>query len=132
MKKQVLYANANYEEVVRKNGYFIDKTAYIEKLEKIENPVFLRPRRFGKSLLCRILECYYNINQKDDFERLFGHTYVGQHPTPLRNSFFVLHLDFSVVSPSGNIADIEKSFNHICNLCMLILRKVSIISAICV
>ena len=118
MKKQVLYANANYEEVVRKNGYFIDKTAYIEKLEKIENPVFLRPRRFGKSLLCRILECYYNINQKDDFERLFGHTYVGQHPTPLRNSFFVLHLDFSVVSPSGNIADIEKSFNHICNLCI--------------
>ncbi len=118
MRKQVLYANANYEEIISKNGYFIDKTKYIEKLELIDNPVFLRPRRFGKSLWCRILECYYNINQKDDFERLFGNTYIGKNPTPLRNSFFVLHLDFSVIDPTGNIADIEKSFNHSCNLCI--------------
>jgi len=115
MKKRVLYANANYEEMVSDNGYFVDKTSYIEKLETVKNPVFLRPRRFGKSLWCRILECYYNINQKDDFERLFGHTWIGQNPTRLRNSFFVLHLDFSVVDPTGDISDIEKSFNHICN-----------------
>jgi len=115
MKKRVLYANANYEEIVSDNGYFVDKTPYIEKLESVKNPVFLRPRRFGKSLWCRILECYYNINQKDDFERLFGHTWIGQNPTRLRNSFFVLHLDFSVVDPTGDISDIEKSFNHICN-----------------
>jgi len=56
------------------------------------------PGRFGKSLWCRILECYYNINQKDDFERLFGQTYIGKHPTPLQNSFFVLYLDFSVLN----------------------------------
>ncbi|MBF0225020.1 MAG: AAA family ATPase [Desulfobacterales bacterium] len=115
MKKKVLYGSADYEEIVRKNGYFVDKTAYIEKLESVENPIFLRPRRFGKSLLCRILECYYNIKQKKDFERLFGDTYIGKHPTPLSNSFFVLHLDFSIVNPTGDIKDIEKSFNHICN-----------------
>ncbi len=88
MKKQILYANANYEEIVEKNGYFVDKTHYIEKLEQIGNPVFLRPRRFGKSLWCRILECYYNIRQKDDFERLFGHTWIGKNPTPLHSSFW--------------------------------------------
>ncbi|MFP4348296.1 MAG: AAA family ATPase [Desulfococcaceae bacterium] len=118
MKKRILYANANYEEIVSENGYFVDKTHYIEKLEKIGNPVFLRPRRFGKSLWCRILECYYNINQKDDFERLFGHTWIGTHPTPLKNAFFVLHLDFSVIESSGEIARIEKSFNYTCNLVM--------------
>ncbi len=118
MKKRILYANANYEEIVSENGYFVDKTHYIEKLEKIGNPVFLRPRRFGKSLWCRILECYYNINQKDDFERLFGHTWIGTHPTPLKNAFFVLHLDFSVIESSGEIARIEKSFNYTCNLIM--------------
>ncbi len=118
MKKCVLYASADYEEIVRENGYFIDKTDYIAKLETVKNPVFLRPRRFGKSLWCRILECYYNINQKDDFERLFGHTYIGKNPTSLRNSFFVLHLDFSVIASSGDIAEIEKSFNHHCNLCI--------------
>ncbi|GAK52654.1 hypothetical protein U14_03907 [Candidatus Moduliflexus flocculans] len=87
MKKRVLYAIANYEELVRDNGYFVDKTPYIERLEQISNPVFLRPRRFGKSLWCRILECYYNIHQKDDFERLLGQTYIGQPPTPQRNSY---------------------------------------------
>ncbi len=118
MKKRVLYANANYEEIVSDNGYFVDKTPYIEKLEFVKNPVFLRPRRFGKSLWCRILECYYNINQNDDFDHLFGNTWIGKHPTPLRNSFFVLHLDFSVVEPSGEVGRIEGNFNHTCNLAM--------------
>jgi len=118
MRKRILYANANYEEIVSKNGYFVDKTGYIERLEEIENPIFLRPRRFGKSLWCRILECYYNINRKDDFERLFGNTRIGRNPTPLRNSFFVLHLDFSLVNPTSSITDIEKRFNHTCNLRM--------------
>jgi len=77
MRKRILYGVANYEEVVAKNGYFVDKTQYIEKLESIENPVFLRPRRFGKSLLCWILECYYSIQLKDRFEELFADTWTG-------------------------------------------------------
>ncbi|MBF0199907.1 MAG: AAA family ATPase [Desulfamplus sp.] len=56
MKKRILYAEASYEAIIEKNGYFVDKTDYIEKLEQIDNPVFLRPRRFGKSLLCTMLE----------------------------------------------------------------------------
>lgn len=115
MKKRVLYGVANYEEIIEKDGYFVDKTPYIEDLERVQNPVFLRPRRFGKSLWCRILECYYNIRQEDDFDRLFGHTYIGQHPTPSRNSYLVLHLDFSTVDPAGPLDRIEKSFNATCN-----------------
>ncbi|MCP4692133.1 MAG: AAA family ATPase, partial [Desulfobacterales bacterium] len=118
MKKPIPYGVADYEELVRDNGYFVDKTLYIEKLERIKNPVFLRPRRFGKSLLCRILECYYDIGKKDRFDELFGRTRIGEHPTPLRNSFFVLHLDLSTVDPSGSIEKIEKDFNDACNLCM--------------
>ena len=118
MKKRVLYGNANYEEIVRDHGYFVDKTAYLEKLEQVKNAVFLRPRRFGKSLWCRILECYYNIGQREQFDELFGQTYIGQHPTPLRNAFFVLHLDFSVVDPTGSLDEIAASFNHHCNLKM--------------
>ena len=55
MKKRVLYSEANYAAIVRDHGYFVDKTAYVAKLERVRNPVFLRPRRFGKSLLCSIL-----------------------------------------------------------------------------
>ena len=118
MKKRILYAEADYESLVRENGYFVDKTHYIEKLEQVKNPVFLRPRRFGKSLLCRMLECYYNIRQKDEFAELFGHTWIGKNPTSLHNSFFVLHVDFSTINPSGSIAEIEKDFDLTCNLNM--------------
>ncbi|MFQ5616102.1 MAG: AAA family ATPase [Anaerolineales bacterium] len=87
MKKRILYGVANYEELVRDNGYFVDKTHYLEKLERVKDPVFLRPRRFGKSLWCRMMGCYYNVNQQDDFDRLFDHTYIGQNPTLLVEKF---------------------------------------------
>ena len=115
MKKRILYAEANYEAIVRENGYFVDKTAYIAKLESVKNPVFLRPRRFGKSLLCTMLESYYSILFRDRFDVLFGHTWIGQNPTPLHNSFFVLHLDFSTVE-TGEMAVMEESFDLDCNL----------------
>ncbi len=63
MKRRIPYAVANYEKIVRENFYFVDKTRFIHELEKYEIPVFLRPRRFGKSLWCSILECYYDINR---------------------------------------------------------------------
>jgi hypothetical protein len=115
MKKRILYAEASYQAIVRKSGYYIDKTPYIEKLEQIDNPVFLRPKRFGKSLLCTMMESYYSILFRDRFDELFGHTWIGQNPTTLHNSFFVLHLDFSVIE-TGEMAVMEKSFNRTCNL----------------
>jgi hypothetical protein len=116
MLKQIPYGIANYEEILERNCYFVDKTPYIELLERASNPIFLRPRKFGKSLWCRILECYYNIHQKDEFDYLFGQTMIGQNPTPHRNSYFVLHFDFSTINPNKPFEEIERSFNAICNI----------------
>ncbi|MEA2061087.1 MAG: AAA family ATPase [Thermodesulfobacteriota bacterium] len=113
--KRILYAEANYEAIIDKNGYFVDKTKYIARLENVANPIFLRPRRFGKSLFCSMLECYYSIRHKDRFHKLFGNTFIGKNPTPLKNSCLVLHLDFSIVE-TGDLVEIQKSFNHVCNL----------------
>ena len=99
-KKQILYGEANYKNMVIENGYYVDKTGFIPLLEKYKNPVFLRPRRFGKSLWCTTLAYYYDINEKDNFETLFGHTEIGKKPTPRHNSFMVLPLDFSIIDPS--------------------------------
>ena len=74
MKRRVLYSEANYPVIVRNKGYFVDKTQYVERLESVANPVFLRPRRFGKTLLCSILRHYYDLNCADAFEELFGQT----------------------------------------------------------
>ncbi|MDM8532372.1 AAA family ATPase [Anaerolineales bacterium HSG25] len=116
MPKRIPYGTANYVELIQDNCYFVDKTDYIEKLERVKNPIFLRPRKFGKSLWCRILECYYNINQKEEFNYLFGETYIGQNPTGKQNSYIVLHLDFSTIDPTGTLDDIERHFNFVCNL----------------
>jgi hypothetical protein len=115
MKKRVLYSEANYAALVRKQGYFVDKTPYLTKLERIENPVFLRPRRFGKSLLCSILRYYYDRNYAAQFAELFGHTWIGQQPTGQQNQYIVLYLNFSTIATGPTIQEIDKSFRRQCN-----------------
>ena len=115
MRKRVLYSEANYAAIVRDHGYFVDKTEYIAKLEQIRNPVFLRPRRFGKSLLCSLLRYYYDYNEAAHFKELFGHTWIGQHPTGQQNQHLILYLNFSPIAVGPTIQEIDKSFRRQCN-----------------
>jgi hypothetical protein len=88
--KKIPYAVSSFEQIINDGYYYVDKTRYIAELENWQVPVFLRPRRFGKSLWCSTLACYYDINLKDKFDALFGQTWIGRHPTLLKNSFMVL------------------------------------------
>ena len=118
MIKKIPYGIANYEMLKEGNYYFVDKTKYIEVLENLNSRYlfFLRPRRFGKSLFISILNYYYDINSKDKFEILFKDTYIGKHPTELRNTLPVLKLNFSGIPVHGSMDEIEKAFNiHIRN-----------------
>ncbi|MFN8487908.1 MAG: AAA family ATPase [Caldilineaceae bacterium] len=114
-KKRVVYGLANYAEQVQKNGYLVDKTEYIQRLELIENPVFLRPRRFGKSMFCSLLNYYYDLNEAARFDALFGHTWIGQHPTGNQNRYMILYLNFSTIATGPTLAAIEHSFKLKCN-----------------
>ena len=95
MKRRMPYGLANFEELATGPYYYIDKTQYIEKLEQVKYPVFLRPRRFGKSLLTEMLHWYYDIKAKDRFDAIFGNLYIGKNPTGNQNKYFVLILNFS-------------------------------------
>lgn len=114
----------NYAELISKQAYFVDKTPYIEKLEYIQNPVFLRPRRFGKSLLCSMLQYYYDINESENFQDLFGHTWIGEHPTGNQNKYIVLNLDFSRVEPDSDIRIIEHNFKQYVNNLLNLLKRI--------
>lgn len=113
IKYKIPYAVMNFAKIREDNYYFVDKTNYIAELEKYEVPVFLRPRRFGKSLFCTMLDYYYDLNEAHRFERLFGDTWIGQHPTGRQNRYMVLHLDFSIVPIADNLEDLEQNFNDI-------------------
>ena len=114
MIRKIPYAVANYEKIVTEGFHFVDKTRFIRELEKYQIPVFLRPRRFGKSLWCSILECYYDINRADRFEELFAQTDIGISPTPSHNSQLVLRLDFSVVEVKPDLNFLEGAFHRAC------------------
>ncbi|MEA3228608.1 MAG: AAA family ATPase, partial [Campylobacterota bacterium] len=105
------YGLSDFRRVLQEDYYYIDKTSFIEKIEDEANFLyFLRPRRFGKSLTISMLEYYYDIQYKDEFQSIFQNTYVFTNPTPLKNSFYVMRFDFSAV----DITDYESSFrNHI-------------------
>ena len=93
---------SNYETIVRENYIYVDKTMYIEKLENLADRtiMFLRPRKFGKTLFTSVLENYYDINKKEEFETLFSNTYIGKNPTPSKNSYCILRFNFSGIDTS--------------------------------
>ncbi|MCC6136279.1 MAG: AAA family ATPase [Candidatus Contendobacter sp.] len=109
------YGIADFRKI-RGGGYFyVDRTNRIPLIENSGSQlVFLRPRRFGKSLWLSTLENYYDLARADDFERLFGGLKIGRNPTPLHNRYFILKLNFSMVNPEGNHAAIRQAlFDHV-------------------
>ena len=110
--KKIPYGISSFETIKTEGYYFVDKTMFIEKIENlgVRYLFFLRPRRFGKSLFISMLEHYYDINGAGQFERLFGDTYIGRNPTPLRNSYPVLRFNFSMVRTQGTVEEIKNSF----------------------
>ena len=113
--KRIPYGVSDFVDIIKRNQYYVDKTMYIPKLEEeADSLFFIRPRRFGKSLLLSMMCAYYDISQSDRFEELFGKLWIGSHPTPYRGKFQVLFLDFSKIG--GDIKDLKENFNNYCNI----------------
>ncbi len=97
--EQIPYGVKDFKRIRFEDRYYVDKTAFIRKMEeRADFLFFVRPRRFGKSLLCETLRCYYDVAEKANFERLFGDLAIGKNPTKNANRYFVLSLDFSQVN----------------------------------
>ena len=64
-RKRIPYGMQNFEDVIERDCYYVDKTPFIEKIEESNMYFFfIRPRRFGKSLTLSMLENYYDIVKK--------------------------------------------------------------------
>ncbi len=105
--KMAPYGEANFSILRANNLAYVDKTEFIAELESFANrfPFIVRPRRFGKTLFTQTLQAYYDIAAAKDFERNFAGTYIGEHKTPLANTFRVIHFDFSGISPQNFESD---------------------------
>jgi len=112
------YGISDFREINTCGYYYRDRTHAIPVLERTKSSLFIRPRRFGKSLVLSMLENYYDIARRDAFESIFGKLAIGSDPTALRNSYFILRWDFSCIDPTGSPDDIKRSlYGHI-NVCI--------------
>ena len=111
--KSIPYGVTDYEAIRIENGYYVDKTAYLRKIEKAGKYLFfIRPRRFGKSLFLSVMETYYDRLKEDQFDLFYQGTHIHQEPTNERHKYLVLKFNFSAVDPHAK--RLEASFlNHI-------------------
>ena len=109
MNLKMPYGISNYEKIVNDGYYYVDKTMYIEKLENLPETsiIFLRPRKFGKTLFTSVLENYYDKNKADKFEKLYGNKYIGKNPTENKNKYCILRFNFSGIDTSSEEATIR-------------------------
>ena len=109
-RKRLPYGVSDFESVRLENYYYVDKTGFIPSLEDYNYVLFLRPRRFGKSLFANMLKAYYDINYADKFDALFGELEIGKEPTPSHNTYLVLSFNFSGVDSKPE--NVQESFNR--------------------
>ena len=83
--------------IIGEDYAFVDKTKSIETYEKSKSRVslFLRPRRFGKTMFIQMLKYYYDVALKNESERIFEGKYIASHPTEKKSGYFVVSFDFS-------------------------------------
>ena len=93
-RKRIPYGMQNFEDVIKEDCYYVDKTPFIEQIEESNKYFFfIRPRRFGKTLTLSMLENYYDINKKDKFEEILASYTSGR----------ILHQSIIHISSSTSI-----------------------------
>ena len=101
------YGNADFAYIREEGLAYVDKTQFIEALERCGSnyPFIVRPRRFGKTLSTNMLEAYYDEAAADQFDRVFAGTYIGSHNIRCHTTF---RHPFNL-SWSGKTCDIRRS-----------------------
>ncbi|MBQ3657778.1 MAG: AAA family ATPase, partial [Bacteroidales bacterium] len=88
MLRRLPYGETDYVTIRKENSYYVDKTAFIPYFEDAAKYIiFLRPRRFGKSLFLNTLSAYYDVLRKEQFEQNFSGLYIYDHPTPRQGQY---------------------------------------------
>ena len=102
MNKMIVVGNDIFDEFIKEDGYYVDKTELIYDLvAKTRNKVtlFTRPRRFGKTLTMSMMESFFDINR--DSSGIFArYNIYRSHPDfceEWMNQYPVLFLSFKDV-----------------------------------
>jgi hypothetical protein len=113
------YGISNFHRIITENYFYVDRSHQIRRIEEAGSQLlFLRPRRFGKSLLLSMLENYYDVAKASAFDKLFGELAIGKNPTPRHNQYLVMKWDFSMVNAQSNSNEIHQALHDHINGCI--------------
>ena len=79
-KKGLAIGNSDFKEIIQENGYYVDKTKFIEDLLEDLSKVklFTRPRRFGKTLNLSMLKYFFDVRNAEENRKLFDNLYISK------------------------------------------------------
>ena len=79
-KKGLAIGNSDFKEIIQENGYYVDKTKFIEDLLEDLSKVklFTRPRRFGKTLNLSMLKYFFDVKNAEENRKLFDNLYISK------------------------------------------------------
>ncbi len=118
----VSIGNQDFEDVIAKNDFYVDKTHFIKEWWESRDSVTLitRPRRFGKTLLMSMVEKFFSVECKDKgylFEGL--HIFEEDRYRKLQGTYPVIFLSFASVKET----DFKKFYERIQSLLAKLFRK---------
>ncbi|MBO6257873.1 MAG: AAA family ATPase, partial [Succinivibrio sp.] len=80
MKKiKFLTGCENFSRIIEDNAYYVDKTAYLKTLfmssSEVLNSLFIRPRRFGKTLTMSMIKEFCELNYQNPGDKSYQHKF---------------------------------------------------------
>ena len=104
---KVVIGAQNFEDVVSRNYFYIDKTAFIKEWWDAGDVVTLitRPRRFGKTLNMSMLECFFSNKYADrgDLVERFS-IWEDEEYRGLQGTYPVISLSFAEVKETNYLS----------------------------
>ena len=119
MPRTVSVGAQDFEELLMKNNFYVDKTHFIREWWESDDSVTLitRPRRFGKTLNMNMLERFFSVEYRGQ-RQIFEHLGIWkeQKYRELQGTFPVIFLSFAGVKANNFAEAKEQIFQVITNV----------------
>ena len=120
MARTVSIGTQDFEKMIQRNCFYVDKTGFIKEWWESEDEVTLitRPRRFGKTLNMSMLNCFFSnkyADRGDLFEKL--EIWKDEKYREIQGTYPVIFMSFAEIKQNNYNDAVEKIKRIICEVC---------------
>ena len=111
MARTVSIGNQDFEKMIQRNCFYVDKTSFIKEWWESEDEVTLitRPRRFGKTLNMSMLKCFFSNKYADRGELFEGlEVWEDEKYREIQGTYPVIFFSFAKIKQTTYKETIEK------------------------